>query len=289
MSEDLVRVDVFLDDDPRPIGSYRPPASFELDTTKLPDGAHKLIIRATDQRGVVGVREVNFVVRNGPGIAVVGLNSGDIVEGRIPVLVNAYAGSTEKQWEPKRAETPAPVPTWAWVLFLAIAAWAMFYWADNLRPDSKMVLANAPTFASPERIAEVAGVVAGAPRAAMMEDHAAKAGFQWTDLGKRVYAAKCAVCHQQNGEGVPGFVASLRANPRVVEPAANEVLAAVLNGVARGANARSQMPAYAGVLTDEEIAAVANLLRTSWGHNAPTVTPDVVRAARERARTGGNR
>ena len=151
MKEDPVRVAIYLDDDPQPLGIYRPPASFELDTTKLPDGPHKLTIHATDMHGAVGVRVVDFVVRNGPGIAVVGLHSGDIVEGKIPVLVNAYAGTTEKQWEPKRAETPAPVPTWAWVLFLAVAAWAMFYWAENLRPDQR--LANTPTYASPDRIA----------------------------------------------------------------------------------------------------------------------------------------
>ena len=281
MSEDLVRVDIYLDDDPNPIGSYRPPASFELDTTKLPDGPHKLTIQATDARGVVGIREVSFTVRNGPGIAVVGLGSGDIVEGKIPILVNAYAGSTEKQWEPKRAETPAPVPTWAWVLFLAVAAWAMFYWADNLRPDER--LANTPTYASPERIAQAAGVLTGPVRAAALaEDRAAKGGFQWAELGRRVYAQQCAVCHQENGEGLPNFVGSLRGNPRVVAPAAGDPLGAILNGVTRGINPRSQMPAFASTLRDDEIAAVVNLIRTSWGNNAATVTPEDARAARQR-------
>ena len=103
MTDDPVRVDIFLDDDPAPIGSYRPPASFELDSLKLPDGPHRLTIRATDRRGVAGVRVVEFMVRNGPGIAVVGINPGDIVEGKIPILVNAFGGGTEKEWEPARA------------------------------------------------------------------------------------------------------------------------------------------------------------------------------------------
>jgi len=286
MNDDLVKVDIFLDDEPAPMGSYRPPASFELDTAKLPDGPHKLTIRATDRRGVVGVRVVDFVVRNGPGIAVVGLNSGDIVEGKIPVLVNAYAGGTEKEWEPRRAETPAPVPTWAWVLFLAIVSWAMFYWADNLRPDEK--LAKTPTFSSPARIAEAAGMVGAPSRPAGTEDRAAKAGFDWAELGKRIYADNCVVCHQENGEGLPGLVASLRGNPKVVAENPQELLDAILAGVPRGVNPRSDMPAYARRLADNEIAAVASLLRASWGHNAPTVTPEDVKAARSQPRPAVN-
>ena len=284
MSEDPVRVEIYLDDDPKPIGSYRPPASFELDTTKLPDGPHKLTVRATDRRGVEGVRVVNFTVRNGPGIAVVGLNAGEIVEGKIPVLVNAYAGTSEKQWEPRRAETPAPVPTWAWVLFLSVAAWAMFYWAENLQPDEKMF--NTPTFASPARIAEAAGVVPRA-RQAPVADRAAASGFQWVELGKKVYAEKCAVCHQANGEGLPGFVAPLKSNPQVTLPSADSALRAIFAGVPRGINPRSQMPAYAGALKDDEIAAVTNFIRTSWGNNSPTLTPGDVRTAREKLRPRG--
>jgi mono/diheme cytochrome c family protein len=282
MREDPVKVDIYLDDDPAPIGSYRPPASFELDTTKLPDGPHKLTIRATGPGGVVGVRVVEFVVRNGPGIAVVGLSSGDIVEGKINVLVNAYAGTTEKEWEPKRAETPAPVPTWAWVLFLAIAAWSMFYWAENLRPDEE--LANTPTYASSERISQAAGATATLARVAPVEDRATKAGFAWAELGKRVYSDKCVMCHQQNGEGLPRFVPSLRDSPRVAAQSPDEVLHAILTGVPRGINLRSDMPAFARTLSDEEVAAVANFIRTSWGHHAPTVTPKDAKRAREKER-----
>ncbi len=125
------KIEVYLDDDAEPVGVYRPPATFELDTTKLPDGPHRLRFRAYDRTGVVGVREITFIVRNGPGIAVVGVTNGDIVEGRIPVLVNAYAGTHDERWEPTRAETPAPVPTWAWILFLLISVWAGYYWFDT--------------------------------------------------------------------------------------------------------------------------------------------------------------
>ncbi len=48
-------------------------------------------------------------------------------EGKIPILINAYGGSGETVWEPLRAETPAPIPTWAWVLFIVIVAFGAFY------------------------------------------------------------------------------------------------------------------------------------------------------------------
>jgi thiosulfate dehydrogenase len=157
-ARDHTRIDVFLDEDPSPVASFRPPEAFELDTTKLSDGPHKLTIRAIDNKGSVSVREIRFEVHNGPGIDVVGLRPGDLVEGKIPVLVNAYAGTSEENWEPRRAETPAPVPTWAWVLFLAVTAWAMFYWAEDLRPGPEF--ANTPTYASAARIAKAAEVQA---------------------------------------------------------------------------------------------------------------------------------
>jgi cytochrome c oxidase cbb3-type subunit 2 len=44
---------------------------------------------------------------------------------------------------------------------------------------------------------------------------------------------------------------------------------------------QAQMPAWADQLSDEEAAAVINHERTSWGNNAPPVTPaDVAKVRR---------
>jgi mono/diheme cytochrome c family protein len=43
-----------------------------------------------------------------------------------------------------------------------------------------------------------------------------------------------------------------------------------------------KMPAFAELLTDEEIAAVINHERTNWGNRAPTVTPEDVKKIREK-------
>ena len=95
--------------------STTPPLSFELDTSRLEDGPHVMRIEAYDAHGVKGVRTVDFTVRNGPGIAVSGLQQHDVLDGKIPVIVNAYGGTSAVDWEPSQAETPAPPPTWAWV------------------------------------------------------------------------------------------------------------------------------------------------------------------------------
>jgi mono/diheme cytochrome c family protein len=46
------------------------------------------------------------------------------------------------------------------------------------------------------------------------------------------------------------------------------------------------MPAMGAALTDEQLAAVLTYMRQSWGHKAPAVTPEQVKAVRSQV---GNR
>lgn len=277
MSEhDPVKVSIYLDGSPEPIGEYRPPATFELDTTRLPDGPHTLLIKATDRAGIEGVREVHFAVRNGPGIAVMGLGDGDVVEGKIPVLVNAYAGASEAQWEPRRAETPAPIPTWSWVLLLSVVAWAMFYWAVAWAPSEQY--RNSPTFSPP---AEIAAAALESPERQARVSGAGQ--FQWAAMGQQVYEQRCVICHTGSGEGIPNFVPSLRGSQTVTANDPGEHLRVVLFGSGArptGGRWKAWMPRFAEELSDEEVAAVVNHERTSWGNAGVTVQPKQVRAAR---------
>ena len=261
-------VEIYLDTDPRPLGQYRPPARFELDTGALPDGPHVLRIVATDRSGHRGVREIPFRVRNGPGIAVDGLREHDVVQGTITILVNAYGGAHEVEWEPARAETPAPIPTWAWVALLGVVAWAMFYVVREWRPP--------PEFASSPTFAVWAPGAAAAPLPAP------------SDLGGTLYRTTCANCHQQNGEGVPGAFPPLAGDPLAtsVDPVPHiQVVLFGLSGKAiNGVRYTAPMPTWAAQLSDGEVAAVINHERTSWGNHAPTVAPSDV--ARIRAASG---
>src|SRR5262245_3543385 len=156
-----MRIEVFLDDEAVPRYRLEPPAPLELDTQGLVDGPHRLRVHAIEASGTVGVEEIPFTVRNGPGIAVVGLSDGDTVRGRVPLLVNAFASRPGDTFEPTRAETPAPIPTWAWLLFLIVVAWGMWYVAIEYRAYQAWKLASAA--ASSPASAPAGAASGGAP------------------------------------------------------------------------------------------------------------------------------
>ncbi|HEX6982608.1 MAG TPA: cytochrome c [Balneolaceae bacterium] len=264
----LVRI--FLDDQKEPIVTYRPPVRFELDTTQLEDGTHTLRIEATDAVGKIGVRTVNFEVRNGPGISIDGLQEKDVLEGKVPVLINAYGGASEPFWEPSRAETPAPVPTWAWVLLLAIVGWSMVYIAQQWNPPGEFATSPTYSFYSPKTAST------GPVEKPSLE---AKA-----NVGATLYRTSCATCHQANGMGVPGAFPPLAGDPVVTAEDPNRHIEIILYGLQgkaiNGVDYATIMPPFAEQLSDEEVAAIINHERTSWGNNAPTVTAEDVAKVR---------
>ncbi|TAM87246.1 cytochrome C [bacterium] len=142
--EEAARIRVFLDAGAEPIADYAPPASFSLDTTQLRDGEHALRIEAFDATGRMGIRRIPFEVRNGPGITVSGLRAGSTVHGTLDLRLNAFGG--EEPFEPKRAESPSPIPVWTWVMCVFIVAWAAWYAAEmwNVPPE----FAKTPTYYS---------------------------------------------------------------------------------------------------------------------------------------------
>jgi mono/diheme cytochrome c family protein len=86
--------------------------------------------------------------------------------------------------------------------------------------------------------------------------------------GANLYMEHCADCHQSLGRGIPGAFPSLVANGVVLARAPDTLLKVILVGTP-GQHDRPPMPPYAQRLTDEQIAAVANYVRTSWGNGAP--------------------
>ncbi len=104
--------------------------------------------------------------------------------------------------------------------------------------------------------------------------------------GAAVFAGHCASCHGANGEGVPGVFPPLKGNPVVTATDPAEHIHVVLfgkkGGTIKGATYSAQMPAWADQLSDEEVAAVVNHERTSWGNSAPTVTTDNVAKIRKK-------
>lgn len=143
MSKPHVRV--YLDDEPVPVVDRELPTSLKLDTRKLSDGPHRLIIRAEDQQGVEGIEEIPFHVQNGPGIMVGGLRPSSTRRGTLNLTVDAF--SADDPFDPRRAEARRAIPTWVWVLSLVIVAWVVFYVATMWDVPTKY--RHSPTFGTP--------------------------------------------------------------------------------------------------------------------------------------------
>lgn len=118
---------IFIDDDQKPYGEYLAPINFELDTRKLIDGEHVLKIVSKDPLGKEGIRKIPFVVRNGPSVAVEGISENDVVDGIIPIMINAYGKGDQKVFLIEGSETPRSIPAWVWALVIGFAGWAIYY------------------------------------------------------------------------------------------------------------------------------------------------------------------
>ncbi|MGV3762378.1 cytochrome C [Parapedobacter sp.] len=121
------KIRIFLDDHPQPIAEVMSPINFELDTGKLVDGPHTLKIVGKDPTGKEGIRIIPFIVRNGPAIDVEGITEDAVVDGVIPIMVNAYGKGDQRSFLIEGSETPQSIPSWVWVLLIAFAGWALYY------------------------------------------------------------------------------------------------------------------------------------------------------------------
>jgi cytochrome c oxidase subunit 2 len=93
--------------------------------------------------------------------------------------------------------------------------------------------------------------------------------------GEKVYAGNCAACHQANGEGVPGAFPALKGGAIATGPVPGH-LDIVMNG--KGGTA---MAAFAGQLSDADLAAVITYERNAWGNGTgDIVQPADIKAAR---------
>jgi hypothetical protein len=139
---DPPHVRVYLDDNPQPIIDRELPTDIELDTLSLTDGAHRLVIRARGVDGREGIEEIPFVVHNGPGIVVSGLQRNSTRRGTVRFTVDAF--STDDPFDPRRAEARSAIPVWVWVMSLFVIAWAVWYAARMWEVPAPF--AHSPTF-----------------------------------------------------------------------------------------------------------------------------------------------
>jgi mono/diheme cytochrome c family protein len=101
-------------------------------------------------------------------------------------------------------------------------------------------------------------------------------------LGKTVYDKNCASCHGLQGEGKPPHWPPLANNQSIEMQSAVNPIRMVLNGGyppgTKGNPMPYGMPPFAGLLSDNEVAAVVSYIRTAWGNRG---TPVSAREANE--------
>jgi mono/diheme cytochrome c family protein len=265
----VAEISLTLDDETVPFATYRPPATCTLDTTTLHDGPHVLHIRARDVLGLVGVRSIPFHVSNGPGITVTGLHAHERVSGSIAINLNAFSAS--EPFDPVRAESSGPIPVWTWVMIALISAWAGWYGLTQFQEPAAYALSAAQdpvTAANAPMPAQKAG---------------AAPAFDYAATGANLYTANCSACHGAGGTGVPGAFPPLSGDPVVNAADPKRHIGIVLHGLhgatIKGTAYASQMPPFAQ-LSDNDVAAIIDHERTSWGNAAPIVNPDDVKRAR---------
>lgn len=98
--------------------------------------------------------------------------------------------------------------------------------------------------------------------------------------GASLFQSNCAACHQSNGRGVKGAFPPL-AGSLIVNDKNPEQLARI---ILMGYDARKEygvMPALGETLTDDEIKAIMDHERSSWGNNAPKVPVEIITKLRD--------
>ncbi|MDB5405696.1 MAG: cytochrome [Rhodospirillales bacterium] len=127
------------------------------------------------------------------------------------------------------------------------------------------------------RILSLAVLALGIAASPTRDDDAAfnnAARFMQED-GAALYGAICQGCHMPGGGGAVGAGAypSLAGDPRLA--VAGYPIALVLRG-------QKAMPGFGRMLTDEQIAAVLDYVRTHFGNDYPDkIDPAAVKAARQ--------
>lgn len=99
--------------------------------------------------------------------------------------------------------------------------------------------------------------------------------------GASLYAANCQSCHQANGEGLPGAFPPLKGSTIVQDEDPTALVTVIMKGYnGRAKEGFAEMPPIGtnNNLNPEEVTAIMNHERSSWGNGAKKVTVEEVKA-----------
>jgi mono/diheme cytochrome c family protein len=105
------------------------------------------------------------------------------------------------------------------------------------------------------------------------------------DAGATEYTNNCSVCHQADGNGMPGAFPPLAGSEIVNNASPNHMIAVILKGLqgpvtVAGSEFNGIMTPFQDILTDAQIASIATYERSSFGNTASAVTAEQVAAIR---------
>jgi cytochrome c oxidase cbb3-type subunit 2 len=111
----------------------------------------------------------------------------------------------------------------------------------------------------------------------LQPEHGAAALDEGGPDGKLLYTTHCQACHQANGEGLKGAFPPLKDSPIVLDKDPGLMVSIIMKGY-DAREAYGAMPAVGtnSNLKPEEIAAIMNHERSSWGNNARKVSSEEV-------------
>lgn len=96
--------------------------------------------------------------------------------------------------------------------------------------------------------------------------------------GSALYATNCQSCHQANGGGLKGAFPPLKGSKIVLDDNSETMVDVIMNGYDAQDDFGVMPPiGTSSNLTPEEVAAIMNHEKTSWGNNAKKVTPEEVK------------
>jgi mono/diheme cytochrome c family protein len=105
------------------------------------------------------------------------------------------------------------------------------------------------------------------------------------ELGRKVYARECAMCHGNEGKGFPPAYPPLAGNQSITMATPVNPIRMVLNGgypPGTRKNPRPHgMPPFAHILDDNEVSAVVTYIRVAWDNSGTPVTPAQANALRK--------
>ena len=168
------------------------------------------------------------------------------------------------------AERHAPIPGWLIALGVVLSFWAggyLFFYSGGFRGDvfDPGQITWGPVSTGP--------VAPPDPKV----------------IGKRLYVANCAQCHQTSGLGQAGVYPPLAGSEWVIG-SKNRLISILHKGIAgpinvKGALYNNNMPAWGDgapvPLKDEQIAAILTYIRSEWGNTADAIQVAEVAAKRK--------